>query len=69
MDSLNLQEFVDARRSAGLSNAPLCSWSSSPPQELKEAPSETLSANAGFVSFGSSENFCISWFLDDKISI
>ncbi|CAI9090745.1 OLC1v1025573C1 [Oldenlandia corymbosa var. corymbosa] len=46
-----LQEFVDARRSAGLSNAPLCSWSTTPPQELKEVPSEALSANAGYVSF------------------
>lgn len=46
-----LQEFVEARRTAGLNNAPLCMWSSSPPLELKGVPSETLSANAGFVSF------------------
>ncbi|XP_044507496.1 actin-related protein 2/3 complex subunit 2A [Mangifera indica] len=46
-----LQEFVEARRTAGLNNAPLCLWSPSPPLELKEAPSEALSANAGFVTF------------------
>ncbi|KAK4491082.1 hypothetical protein RD792_001804 [Penstemon davidsonii] len=46
-----LQEFVEARRTAGLSTAPPCSWSPSPPQELKGASDEALSANAGFVSF------------------
>ncbi|CAH1432889.1 unnamed protein product [Lactuca virosa] len=46
-----LQEFVEARRTAGLNNAPACLWSSSPPNELKEAPQHALSANAGFVSF------------------
>ncbi|KAK4793496.1 hypothetical protein SAY86_023931 [Trapa natans] len=46
-----LQEFVEARRTAGLSYAPSCSWSSSPPPELKEVPIEGLSANAGFVNF------------------
>ncbi|XP_010058076.2 actin-related protein 2/3 complex subunit 2A isoform X2 [Eucalyptus grandis] len=46
-----LQEFVQARRTAGLNNAPPCLWSSSPPRELKKAPAEALSANAGFVSF------------------
>ncbi|XP_038688622.1 actin-related protein 2/3 complex subunit 2A-like [Tripterygium wilfordii] len=46
-----LQEFVDARHTAGLNNAPPCLWSPSPPLELKEAPAEALSANAGFVSF------------------
>uniref|UniRef100_A0A9I9CQM0 Arp2/3 complex 34 kDa subunit n=1 Tax=Cucumis melo TaxID=3656 RepID=A0A9I9CQM0_CUCME len=46
-----LQEFVEARRTAGLNNAPPCSWSLSPPQELKGAPSDALSANAGFVTF------------------
>ncbi|KAI4364989.1 hypothetical protein MLD38_021017 [Melastoma candidum] len=46
-----LQEFVLARRTAGLSNAPLCTWSASPPSELKKAPAEALSANAGFVTF------------------
>lgn len=50
--SLGIQEFVEARRTAGLNNAPLCMWSSSPPLELKGVPSETLSANAGFVTFG-----------------
>ncbi|KAI4371589.1 hypothetical protein MLD38_009918 [Melastoma candidum] len=47
-----LQEFVQARLTAGLSNAPLCMWSASPPSELKKAPAEPLSANAGFVTFG-----------------
>lgn len=46
-----LKEFVDARRTAGLNNAPPCSWSPSPPPELKGAPPEALSSNAGFVSF------------------
>ncbi|XP_049353793.1 actin-related protein 2/3 complex subunit 2A [Solanum verrucosum] len=46
-----LQEFVEARRTAGLNNAPPCLWSPSPPQELTEAFTESLSANAGFVSF------------------
>lgn len=46
-----LQEFVEARRTAGLNNAPPCLWSPSPPQELTEAFTEALSANAGFVSF------------------
>ncbi|CAL5412777.1 unnamed protein product [Camellia sinensis] len=46
-----LGEFVEARRTAGLSNAPPCSWSPSPPLELKDAPAEALSTNAGFVSF------------------
>ncbi|XP_022158275.1 uncharacterized protein LOC111024802 isoform X2 [Momordica charantia] len=46
-----LQEFVEARRTAGLNNAPPCSWSPSTPQELKGAPNDALSANAGFVTF------------------
>ncbi|KAG6415595.1 hypothetical protein SASPL_123008 [Salvia splendens] len=46
-----LQEFVEARRTAGLNNAPPCLWSSSPPKELEGCPDEALSANAGFVSF------------------
>lgn len=46
-----LQEFVEVRRTAGLNNAPPCVWSSSPPDELKEALAEGLSANAGFVTF------------------
>ncbi|KAK1322246.1 Actin-related protein 2/3 complex subunit 2A [Acorus calamus] len=46
-----LQEIVEARRAAGLNNAPPCSWSPSPPLELKGAPSEALMANAGFVTF------------------
>ncbi|KAJ4828533.1 Actin- protein 2/3 complex subunit 2A [Turnera subulata] len=46
-----LQEFVQARRAAGLNNAPPCLWSSTPPLEIKDVPPEALSANAGFVSF------------------
>ncbi|OVA07508.1 ARP2/3 complex [Macleaya cordata] len=46
-----LQEFVEARRTAGLNNAPPCFWSPSPPLELREAPTEALSANSGFVTF------------------
>lgn len=46
-----LQEFVEARRTSGLSSAPSCLWSTSPPLELEGAPVEELSANAGFVSF------------------
>jgi len=46
-----LQEFVEARRMAGLNNVPSCLWSSSPPLELKGAPGEALLANAGFVTF------------------
>ncbi|CAI0546185.1 unnamed protein product [Linum tenue] len=46
-----LQEFVETRRTAGLTSAPVCSWSPDPPPELKEASAEPLSANAGFVSF------------------
>ncbi|XP_054819455.1 actin-related protein 2/3 complex subunit 2A-like isoform X2 [Prosopis cineraria] len=56
-----LQEFVEARRTGGLYNAPPCSWSLSPPSELKEAPAHALSANAGFVTFGSyfEKYFCL----------
>lgn len=43
---------MEARRTGGLHNAPPCSWSLSPPEELKEAPAHALSANAGFVTFG-----------------
>ncbi|XP_062162462.1 actin-related protein 2/3 complex subunit 2A isoform X2 [Alnus glutinosa] len=46
-----LQEFMEARRTAGLNNVPSCLWSSSPPLELKGAPGEALLANAGFVTF------------------
>lgn len=46
-----LQEFVEARRSTGLSAAPPCTWSATPPQELNGIPEESMSANAGFVSF------------------
>ncbi|KAL5578369.1 hypothetical protein UlMin_020068 [Ulmus minor] len=45
-----LQEFVEARRTAGLNNAPLCLWSPTPPVELEGAPAEALSANAGFAT-------------------
>ncbi|CAJ1942097.1 unnamed protein product [Sphenostylis stenocarpa] len=47
-----LQEFVEARRTAGLHNTPPCSWSLTPPLEIKGVPSDALSANAGFVTFG-----------------
>lgn len=43
---------MEARRTGGLYNAPPCTWSLSPPAELKEAPAHALSANAGFVTFG-----------------
>ncbi|KAM3694138.1 hypothetical protein ACB098_07G035100 [Castanea mollissima] len=46
-----LQEFVEARRTAGLNSAPSCLWSPSPPPELEGAPAEALLANAGFVTF------------------
>uniref|UniRef100_A0A2P2JRP5 Arp2/3 complex 34 kDa subunit n=1 Tax=Rhizophora mucronata TaxID=61149 RepID=A0A2P2JRP5_RHIMU len=47
-----LQEFVQARRTAGLNSAPPCLWSPHPPRELEGAPAEALTVNAGFVSFG-----------------
>lgn len=43
---------MEARRTAGLNNAPSCLWSPSPPLELKGSPTEALLANAGFVTFG-----------------
>ncbi|XP_072974172.1 actin-related protein 2/3 complex subunit 2A isoform X1 [Typha angustifolia] len=46
-----LQEFVEARRTAALSNAPSCMWSATPPLEMKGAPANALTANAGFVTF------------------
>ncbi|KAM7270335.1 hypothetical protein ACFE04_029549 [Oxalis oulophora] len=46
-----LQEFVEARRTAGLNNAPSCSWSPVPPPELKDVRAEALTSNAGFVKF------------------
>ncbi|CAL0313043.1 unnamed protein product [Lupinus luteus] len=46
-----LQEFVEARRTAGLNNTPPCSWSYTPPLELKGVSADALSANAGFVTF------------------
>ncbi|GER39473.1 actin-related protein 2/3 complex subunit [Striga asiatica] len=45
------QEFVEARRTAGLNSAPPCHWSASPPQELEGVPDDALSANSGFISF------------------
>ncbi|KAF2533108.1 hypothetical protein F2Q70_00030447 [Brassica cretica] len=45
------QSSEEARRAASLSSAPSCSWSPTAPQELEGAPKETLSANAGFVTF------------------
>lgn len=49
---LYFKEFVEARRTPGLNNAPSCLWSPLPPRELKGASEEALSANAGFVTFG-----------------
>ncbi|MBA0787976.1 hypothetical protein Gotri_025115 [Gossypium trilobum] len=46
-----LQEFMESRRTAGLSNAPPCLWSQTPPLELKGVTDDALSANAGFVTF------------------
>ncbi|XP_019053733.1 PREDICTED: actin-related protein 2/3 complex subunit 2A isoform X2 [Nelumbo nucifera] len=46
-----LQEFVEARRTAGLNYAPSCLWSPTPPSELQAASAQELSANAGFVTF------------------
>ncbi|KAJ8506005.1 hypothetical protein OPV22_006891 [Ensete ventricosum] len=46
-----LQELIESRRTAGLNNAPSCMWSPSPPFELKGAPAQALTANAGFVTF------------------
>ena len=43
---------MESRRTAGLSNAPPCLWSHSPPLELQGATGDALSANAGFVTFG-----------------
>ncbi|XP_078153210.1 actin-related protein 2/3 complex subunit 2A-like [Carex rostrata] len=51
-----LQEFVEARRTAALNNAPTSMWSQSPPPELKGSPGSALAANAGFVTFGESRN-------------
>lgn len=56
---------MEARRTAGLNNAPACLWSSSPPNELKEAPEHALSANAGFVSFGKFYEFWVYLYLLD----
>ena len=52
--SYSLQEFVEARRTSGMNNAPSCAWSPSPPPELKRAPAHALDVNAGFVTFGNS---------------
>lgn len=43
---------MESRRTAGLSNAPPCLWSQTPPLELKGVTDDALSANAGFVTFG-----------------
>lgn len=47
---------MEARRTAGLNNAPPCQWSSSPPMELREAPPHSVTANAGFVTFGNGQS-------------
>ncbi|RDX60584.1 Actin-related protein 2/3 complex subunit 2A [Mucuna pruriens] len=46
-----LQEFVEARRTAGLNHTPPCSWSLTSPLEPKGVSADALSANAGFVTF------------------
>jgi len=46
-----LQEFVEARRTAALNNAPSCMWSPAPPLELRGMNADALNANAGFVTF------------------
>lgn len=53
---------MEARRTAGLNNAPPCQWSSSPPMELREAPSHSVTANAGFVTFGNGRSQCLVFF-------
>ncbi|KAI3987842.1 hypothetical protein MKX01_020956 [Papaver californicum] len=62
-----LEEFVEARRTAGLSNAPPCYWSPSPPQVLEEAPTEALSANSGFVTFVIFRRHVEGWKLDRTV--
>lgn len=47
---------MEARRTAGLNNAPPCQWSLSPPMELREALSQSAAANAGFVTFGNAQS-------------
>ncbi|PKA46036.1 Actin-related protein 2/3 complex subunit 2A [Apostasia shenzhenica] len=46
-----LKEFMEARRAAQLSNAPLCTWSPNVPQDLRGVSAEAVAANAGFVTF------------------
>lgn len=43
---------MEARRTASAQTAPFCSYSRSPPLELKSVPASALKANAGYVSFG-----------------
>lgn len=47
---------MEARRAAGLNTAPSCLWSASPPSELMDGPAESLSVNAGFITFGNAWN-------------
>lgn len=54
---------MEARRAAGLNSAPPCLWSPTPPLELKEAPTEALSANAGFVTFGNVREMASLFFI------
>nr|XP_017221444.1 PREDICTED: actin-related protein 2/3 complex subunit 2A-like [Daucus carota subsp. sativus] len=46
-----LQDLAETRRSASLYSAPSCTWSSTPPAELDNATTESLSVNAGFFTF------------------
>jgi hypothetical protein len=43
---------MEARRTASAQTAPFCSYSRSPPLELKSVSASALKANAGYVSFG-----------------
>lgn len=62
---------MDARRTAGLNNAPYCMWSPTPPLELKGAPDEALSVNAGFITFGNFKklNNCIGQLVLNFLSL
>ena len=46
-----LAQFAEARRAPALSTTPSCSYSTSAPLELRDAPAAMQPANAGYVSF------------------
>lgn len=54
---------MEARRTAGLNNAPPCFWSPSPPQELEGVVSEAIAANAGYFRFGNARYFNLLLFV------